>query len=225
MARTLRGVIFDLDGVIVDSHSAHQQAWKTFFRSLGKEIAEHELLFVLEGRKREAILRHFLGDLTPEQVKDYGAKKEALFNDSVTELRTVDGVLEFLDRLEGAGLPLALASSASRSRARYILEQLDLDRRFRVVVTGDDVIKGKPDPAIFHLAAGGLKIDPEDILVCEDAVAGVAAAKVAGMKCLGIATAGRGPLLKKAGADWVVPDFTSARLDDLRSLFDQSASA
>lgn len=219
----LKGVIFDLDGVIVDSHPAHKQAWKTFFQSIGKDVTEDDLLFVLEGRKREDILRHFLGDLTEEQVKHYGAKKEALFRNSVQDLKTIDGLGEFLEQLKTAAMPMALASSASRSRAEYMLDALGLKRSFRVIVSGDDVDKGKPDPTIFRLAASGLGLSAENVLVCEDAVAGVEAAKFAGMKCLAIAASGRGPLLRKAGADKVVPDFTMADLDDLRGLFVQSA--
>jgi beta-phosphoglucomutase len=220
----LQAIIFDLDGVIVDSHPVHKHAWKAFFLSLGKDIPDHELSFVLEGQKREDILRHFLGDLTQEQVRYYGARKEALFRNSVQELKTIRGLPEFLDCLDAAAMPMALASSASRSRAGYMLEQLDLKRRFRVIVTGDDVAKGKPDPTIFRLAAQGLNVEPENILVCEDAVSGVEAAKQAGMKCLAIAANGRGPLLKKAGADRVVPDFTLASLADLRRLFGESVS-
>jgi HAD superfamily hydrolase (TIGR01549 family) len=215
----LRAVIFDLDGVIVDSHPAHKQAWKTFFLSLGKEVSDNDLLFVLEGQKRDAILRHFLGDLSDDEVKCYGARKEALFRGSAQELKTVAGFAAFFDSLQSAGLPVALASSASHGRAEYILNQLDLKRRFRAIVTGDDVADGKPDPAIFHLAARGLDVSPEDILVCEDAVSGVEAAKRAGMKCLAIAANGRGPLLKNAGADCVVPDFTRTSLAELRGLF------
>lgn len=219
----LAGVIFDLDGVIVDSHPAHKRAWKRFFQSIGKEVSNEDLAFVLEGRKREDILRHFLGDLSEEQVRHYGAKKEELFRGSAQELKTIDGLPDFLEQLEAAGLPLALASSASRSRAEYMLKGLELKARFEVIVTGDDVAKGKPDPAIFQLAARGLGLGPENLLVCEDAVSGVEAAKVAGMKCLAIAANGRGPLLKQAGADVVVPDFTEARLHELRGLFEQPA--
>jgi beta-phosphoglucomutase len=215
----LEAVIFDLDGVIVDSHAAHQQAWKTFLLSVGKDASEEQLQFVLEGHKREAILRHFLGDLSEDQVRHYGARKEALFKDSVPELKTILGVGEFLAQCEDSGLRLALASSASRRRAEYILEHLDMKRRFRVVLTGDDVKDGKPDPSIFRLAAHGLQVDPASVLVCEDAVCGVEAAKNAGMKCLAIAANGRGPLLKKAGADCIVPDFKAAKLDELRQLF------
>jgi len=216
----LQAVIFDLDGVIVDSHSAHRRAWKTFLRSMGKDASDKQLEFVLEGHKRETILRHFLGDLNEDQVKHYGARKEALFKDAAPELKTVAGVHEFLTQCEDSGLQLALASSASRRRAEYILDHLDLKRRFSVVLTGDDVDQGKPDPAIFRLAARGLNSDPARVLVCEDAVCGVEAAKSAGMKCLAIAANGRGPLLEKAGADRIVPDFTAADLEDLRKLFE-----
>lgn len=216
----LQAVIFDLDGVVVDSHPAHLRAWKIFFQSLGKEVSGQELEFVLEGRKREDILRYFLGDLTADQVKEYGARKEALFRDSQPEINAILGLPEFLDHLEAAQLPLAVASSASRGRAAFMLEQLDLKRRFRVIVTGDDVSAGKPDPAIFRLAARRLGIAAENILVCEDAVYGVEAAKKAGMKCLAIAANGRQPLLEQAGADCVLPDFRSAVLADLQALFD-----
>ena len=216
----LQAVIFDLDGVIVDSHAAHQQAWRAFLRSVGKEASEEELGFVLEGHKREAILRHFLGDLSEDQVIHYGARKEALFKDSVPELKTILGLGEFLAQCEDFGLPLALASSASRRRVEYILDHLDLKRRFPVVVTGDDVDSGKPDPTIFRLAARDLSVDAASILVCEDAVCGVQAAKAAGMKCLAIAANGRGPLLQKAGADHIAPDFTATNLEDLGKLFE-----
>lgn len=215
----LQAVIFDLDGVVVDSHPAHQCAWKAFFRSLGRELSDRELSFVLEGRKREDILRHFLGELGPEELKDYGARKEAIFRGSQMTIKTIPGLLEFLETLEAAALPLALASSAGGGRAAYMLEQLDLTRRFRAVVTGDDVRIGKPDPAVFLLAARRLGVSAENILVCEDAVCGVEAAKSAGMKCLAIAANGRGPLLERAGADQVLADFTSARLPELRGLF------
>ena len=215
----LEGVIFDLDGVIVDSHPAHKQAWRTFFQSIGKQVSEDDLGFVLEGRKREDILRHFLGDLSEEQVKHYGAAKEALFRDSVQELKTIQGLDGFLDQLTQAEIPIALASSASRHRAEYMLEQLGLRPLFKAVITGDDVVKGKPDPALFVLAAQGIEVHPAKALVCEDAVAGVQAAKAAGMRCLAIASNGRGPVLQKAGADMVVPDFTDIRLEILRPLF------
>jgi beta-phosphoglucomutase len=215
----LRALIFDLDGVIVDSHPAHKRAWKEFFASLGKEFSDEELEFVVEGKKREDILSHFLGDLTEQQIKDYGAQKDTLFRNSAADLKPIPGVERFLDEVVATGLSAALASSASRDRVEYLLRQLGFREHFQVIVTGDDVTRGKPDPKIFQLAATHISTSPADILVCEDAVNGVEAAKAAGMKCLAIAANGRGPILKKAGADKVIPDFTAARLEELKLLF------
>jgi HAD superfamily hydrolase (TIGR01509 family) len=214
-------VIFDLDGVIVDSHPAHKHAWKALLRSFGIEVPDTELAFVLEGQTREDILRHFLGDLTPGQVQRYGARKDAILKESSLELNTINGLPEFIAQVEAAGLAIALGSSASRRRVKDTLERLDLKRCFDVMVTGDDVVKGKPDPAIFCHAARGMGVAPENILVCEDAVAGVEAAKAVGMKCLAIAADGRSHILQRAGADRVVPDFTSVSVEDLRRLFGQ----
>lgn len=215
----LTALILDMDGVVVDSHPAHMRAWRLFLASVGKEVSNEELEFVLEGRKREDILQHFLGELTDEQVRQYGARKEALFKNGASEIRPVNGLHDFLGHVTSAGLAMALASSGSRARVEYTLRQLDFRDWFQAVVTGDDVARGKPDPALFLLAADRMQVRPDEVLVCEDAVNGVEAAKAAGMRCLAIAANGRGPLLEKAGADRVIPDFIGTNLDDLRGLF------
>jgi beta-phosphoglucomutase len=215
----LQGVIFDLDGVIVDSHPAHKRAWKSFFASVGIDVADRELEVVLEGQKRKDILEHFLGELSDEEVARYGAAKDSLFRQHIGQVQTVRGFSEFAHQVEEAGIPIAVGSSASRNRTEYMLEQFRLSERFGAVITGDDVEKGKPDPAIFQLAAHELGVEPGNVLVCEDAANGVAAAKAAGMKCLAIAANGRGPILRRAGADKVVPDFSAISLEQARSLF------
>jgi beta-phosphoglucomutase len=215
----LGGVIFDFDGVIADSHPAHMQAWKALLLSKGKEIDDAALSFVREGAKREEILRHFLGELTPDQVTSYGAEKDKLFQARASELKLVRGFAEFLLQVDALGLPSAVATSGSRGRVEQALQTFNLRSRFRAVMTSEDVGRGKPDPALFLLAAQALQVDPGCILVCEDAVAGVVAAKSAGMKCVGIAANGREPMLKQAGADLVVEDFTHIHLDDITQLF------
>lgn len=213
------GVIFDFDGVIMDSHPAHMQAWKTFLHSRGKIVSDSELSFVQEGAKREEILEYFLGELTPEQIASYGAEKDKLFQTHASELKLVPGFAEFLLQLDAAALPSAVATSGSRARVEQALKAFNMHSRFHVVMTAEDVGRGKPDPALFLLAAQGLQVEPSRILVCEDAVAGVVAAKSAGMKCLGIAASGREYVLKEAGADMVVEDFSHTNLDDVRQLF------
>ncbi len=204
----LSAIIFDMDGVVIDSHPIHRKSWRLFLRSVGKEVTESELDFVLEGTKREDILRHFLGDLDERQLYEYGQQKEALFRQQAVAIEPIQGATEFISNVTGCGLPAALASSGSKNRVHYILDRLGIGHQFRVIVTGDDVKHGKPDPAIFRLAAKRLGINPSQALVFEDAVAGVQAASSAGMTCIGVAQGPRRQLLKAAGAHDVVSDFS-----------------
>lgn len=215
----LKGIIFDLDGVIVDSHAAHKKAWQGLLRALGRDVDDAALEFVMEGRKRVEILRHFLGDANEEDVRRYGGWKDELFSKVEHEVKTVPGVAEFVKDAKAAGLALAVGTSAGRRRAQKMLQRFGLASHFAIVVTGDEVRAGKPDPEIFLRAASGLGIAPEYLLVCEDAACGVQAARGAGMKCLGVAANGRRALLESAGADWVVDDFEQVGLDQLKAEF------
>jgi HAD superfamily hydrolase (TIGR01509 family) len=209
-----------MDGVLIDSHPLHKRAWREFLRSFGREVSDAELDFVLDGRKREEILRHFLGkDLSPEWVRAYGLKKDELFRKVADELAIVAGVDEFLAALSRAQVPMAVATSASKSRACSMLDRLKLLPYFLAVVTGDDVPAGKPNPTIFRKAAEPLGADPANVLVVEDAVSGVKAGKAAGMKCLGIAAAGRAHMLWDAGADHVIPNYSGLQVSDIQQLF------
>jgi len=220
----LAGIIFDFDGVIVDSHPVHMQAWKALFAAMGNAPDDEELSYVMEGAKREEILRRFLGELTPEQIELYGAEKERLYQARASELKLVQGFAEFLQQTTAAGVPVAVATSGSRQRVERTLDAFGLLNRFHAIVTAEDVARGKPNPALFHLAARRLQVDADQILVCEDAVAGVAAAKNAGMKCMAIAANGRRKLLQEAGADLVIEDFTQTGLDNVKQLFAQPAA-
>jgi|ERR1044071_9194659 HAD superfamily hydrolase (TIGR01509 family) len=220
----LAGIIFDFDGVIVDSHPVHMQAWKALFVAMGKAPDDEELAFVMEGAKREEILRRFLGDLTPEQIERYGAEKERLYKARASKLKLVSGVAGFLKQVDAAGVPLAIATSGSRRRVEGTLDAFGLLSRFHTIVTAEDVARGKPDPALFYLAASRLRVAADQTLVCEDAVAGIAAARNAGMKCMAIAAKGRRKLLQEAGADLVIEDFTETRLGNVRRLFAQPST-
>jgi len=215
----LKGVIFDMDGVLIDSHPVHKRAWRKFFDSLGLTVTDEQLDFVLDGRKKEDILRHFLGDLSDEQLRLYGHQKESLFREEASAIDPVEGALEFLSELTKAGIEFALASCGSKSRVNFILRHLRIYDQFAAIVTADDVECGKPDPDIFRKAADRLGSPYSDLLVCEDAISGVQAAKAAGIRCLGIADHARAEELLEAGADHVVPNFASTSLPELRQLF------
>jgi beta-phosphoglucomutase len=213
--RGIRGVVFDMDGVIVDSHPAHRRAWKQFLQSVGFDASEQELDFILDGRKREEILRHFLGDLSAEQVRHYGRRKDEMLRRLINGLRPVEGVVQLLASLRQAGLKTAIATSGGTARTLGSLCELGLIDYFDAIVTGDDVRKGKPDPSIYRLAAQRLAEDPTDLLAIEDAASGVESAIRAGMGCIGIAPADRAEGLRVAGASSVVPDLRSLSFADL----------
>lgn len=214
----LGGMIFDLDGVIADTHPIHRRAWRQLLAERGQQVSEEELDFVLEGRKREEILRHFLGNLSAAETLNYGRRKDKLFRQFLPELKCISGLINLLCELESATIPVAVATSAGRDRALLVLEKLGLAGCFRAILTAEDTLNGKPDPSILYLALEAMRVPAQQTLVAEDSEAGVRAAKSAGMKCLAIATPARGVRLSQAGADRVVPNFQETTLADLQSL-------
>jgi HAD superfamily hydrolase (TIGR01509 family) len=215
----LRGVVFDMDGVIIDSHPAHRLAWKALLQSLGNETSDEELDFILDGWKRAEILKHFLGELTPEQIEEYGNRKAELLQKHNHSVQPIPGVVEFLGDLAEAGIRMGISTSASRKRALGTLEALGLARYFHTIVTGDDVAAGKPDPALYQSAAERMQESPRHLIAVEDAASGVKSARAAGMRCLGVASGPRAHMLQAAGADPIIPDFLSFSLIQLEACF------
>jgi len=214
----LEGVIFDMDGVLIDSHPVHRIAWHRFLASVGKNVSDEQLDFILEGRRREEILRHFLGDLPEGIVAEYGQRKEDFFQETFKEVRFIPGIEVFLDELRAARIKTGIATSASAYRTQRTLELLKLEDRFVAVITGDDVSSGKPDPSVYRLAAERMNLAPRQLLVLEDAPSGVQAAKAAGMRCFGVSSNGRTEALRQAGADYVIPDFVDLSVTRLLQL-------
>ncbi|MFZ0279953.1 MAG: HAD family phosphatase [Candidatus Sulfotelmatobacter sp.] len=217
-AGQLRGVIFDMDGVLVDSHGVHRRAWRLFFQTLGRDVPESELDFILDGRKRGDILRHFLGNCPDPELEEFGRRKDCIFRQMRLEIPPVPGVVRFVRELRGSGTALALATSASRSRARSTLAELGLLNCFAEVVTGEDVLLGKPDPSIYRLACKRLGIASDRLLAVEDAISGIRAATGAGLRCVGVALHETPEKLTAAGAAHVVQDFETVSLQELECI-------
>jgi beta-phosphoglucomutase family hydrolase len=182
----VKAVLWDLDGVLVDSAPFHFQAWRELLASLGRELGEADFRRTF-GLRNDAILRDLVGDLAPAEVERLAARKEELFRRAALgNIVPLPGALALLRLLHERGFKLALVSSTPHGNIDLILGSLGVEAAFDVIVGEEDVSQGKPDPEGFLLAAKRLRAPPEECVVIEDAPVGVEAAKRGGMRCVGV---------------------------------------
>jgi HAD superfamily hydrolase (TIGR01509 family) len=201
----LRAVIFDLDGVVADSHPIHEMAWKTLLVEQGIDSAHLDFLYA--GYPRKAILRHYLGAIEPSEMERLGKRKDELYAIAANKLNTKPGIPRVLSQLNAEGILCALATSAGRVRTDESLERFGITKYFSAIVTGEEPGAPKPAPDIFVLTGEKLGVSAGQCVVVEDSVAGVLAARAAGMRCVGYAPAERLGELAEAGADDLIADF------------------
>lgn len=200
-------VLWDLDGVLVDTARFHYLAYRRLMAELGRHLPE-ERFRPLFGLRNDAILRDLLGELPAQRIRELARRKEEHFRRLVAgNVRPLPGAAELVRLLRERGLPQAIVSSTPRPNIDLVLASLGLAEAFREIVAEEDVRRGKPDPEGFLLAARRLGVPPAGCVVLEDAPQGVAAARAAGMRCLAVATTR--PRRALAQADLVVD-----RLDD-----------
>jgi beta-phosphoglucomutase len=211
-------LIFDMDGTLVHNMPIHNQAWQDTLAEAGVQIDLDEFNRATTGKKTPEILRMTLGpQLNDSEMAYWGERKEALYRKRFACCREpLPGLLDLLEQAQTLGLPMAVASAAPPDNITFILDELDLRRHFQAVVGGEDVQHGKPNPEIFLKSARILGVEPENCLVFEDALAGIEAARRAGMDAVMICTtidaqevAGQPHVLR------AVPDFTHLDLETL----------
>jgi beta-phosphoglucomutase len=202
-------LIFDLDGVVVDSMPIHELAWQRYLELLGIEASG--IASRMHGRRNDEIVRDFLGpEADPREVFAHGAAKERLFRELLRARlgeHLVPGIAAWLERAGDA--PVALATNAERANIDFVLDGANLRPYFQAIVDGSQVSRPKPAPDIYLRAAGELGIAPRNCIVFEDSPVGVAAARAAGMRVVGVLTQAS-PLY---GIALAVPDFTDPSLD------------
>jgi len=210
--RRVRGVIFDMDGVLCESEPFICRAARQMFKELyDLEVQPEDFRpFVGTGEAR------FIGGPAEKYGLDIDIDKAKSRTYKIYlhlirgRLKPTIGAREFIDWCRQLGLKLAVATSADMVKMRGNLREINLPAGlFDAVVTGEQITRKKPAPDVFVLAASELGLRPDECLVVEDAVAGVQAAKSAGAKCLGLTTSFSEGELLSAGADWVAPDFAS----------------
>jgi beta-phosphoglucomutase len=182
-------LIFDMDGVIIDSNPMHCATWAAFNRRYGLETTE-EMLRWMYGKRNDQIIRHYFGEgLGAEEVDARGQAKEQLYREMTaghTEEMLVPGLRAFLERHRD--LPMAVGSNAGPQNVAFVLEETGLRPYFRVVVDGHQVHKPKPHPDLYLRAAELLETESANCIVFEDSHSGAAAALAAGMRVIGLRT-------------------------------------
>src|SRR5262245_792426 len=187
-----RGVLWDLDGTLVDSGDFHFQSWQVVMAREGMALSR-ETFQQSFGQKNDRILRDWLGpSVAPDKIRQVGDDKEAEYRRLARAhgLTPLPGAREWVARLRRDGWRQAIASSAPRENIDVMLDLIGLGGAFEVIVSAEDVTRGKPDPQVFLTAAERLDVRPPRAVVVEDAEAGVEAARRAGMKCIGVARSG-----------------------------------
>jgi beta-phosphoglucomutase len=183
----IRAFLFDLDGVIVDSMPVHVRAWKEYLRRHG--LPADELQERMHGRRNDEIVAAYWGALPPDENFAHGAAKEALFRELIApvfERHLVPGAREFVREITGRAV--GLGSNAERANIDFTLERAGLRECFAAIVDGHQVARAKPDPEIYLRLAQSFGVAPGECLVFEDSVAGVTAARAAGMRVVGVDT-------------------------------------
>ncbi len=207
-------LIFDMDGVIIDSNFLHREAWQVYNRRFGIETTE-AMQRRMYGRRNDEIVRDFFGEgLSEEEIAEHGAAKERLYREMMAPLlqqSLVPGVAQFLQERNGA--PTGVGSNAERANIDFVLDGVrigdtPLRRCFSAVVDGGQVNRPKPAPDVYLRAAQLLGSDPRNCVVFEDSVAGVEAALAAGARVAAICTTDRE--FKNIGV--AVDDFRSPEL-------------
>ncbi|MBU2535239.1 MAG: beta-phosphoglucomutase family hydrolase [Chloroflexota bacterium] len=214
----LEAVIWDMDGVIADTAPFHFQAWQEVFGKrkvpYSREVFQRNF-----GKRNDIIVRSIVGEGYPEnEIEAILVEKEGLFRAKAAgNIQPIPGALGLIDELKEYGVKVALATSSPIENGQFVTRQLGIEDSFDVTVWGREVTEGKPSPQIFLLAAERLKVDPGNCVVIEDAVAGVAAAKRAGMKCLAVTNSHPGEKLGEA--DRVVDSLEYVSVADLAAIF------
>ena len=217
-----RAVIWDLDGVIADTGPYHCLAWQHVFGQRGVSFTEEHFMSHF-GQRNDTIIRDTVGaDISQAELDTIANEKEATYRRLIADnIESLPGAVELLGLLREHGVKSAIASSAPPENVQVITRGLGIEDCFQAIACGREVIEGKPSPQIFLLAASKLEIPPGNCVVIEDAVAGVAGAKQAGMKCVAVANSHHRNSLKEA--DLIVDTLEAVSVSELARLFGPAA--
>lgn len=189
MKQQIRGVIFDMDGVVVNNHHFHFKAWMEFAQKYKFPLNESIYRTEFNGKTNSDLFKKIFGDISELQIEQYSIEKESnyrkLYKD---EMNPHIGLVAFLTHLKANHFKIALGTSAPKPNVDFTLDNLNLRKFFDVILDSSDVTKGKPDPEVYLRCSERLMLSPDKCLVFEDSIAGLMSGKYAGCQIVGVAT-------------------------------------
>lgn len=210
-------IIFDMDGVIVDTNVFHKKAIHQFCRKYGFELTEEQLRTSVYGRTNKDWITNLFGTLSTEQLHYYADEKEQLFRDLYApHITPVKGLVAFLEKIVNASIPRAIATSAPRANVDFVLDKTKLGKYFNTILDERMVTHGKPNPEIYLKTALALGFPNDRCVVIEDSLSGVIAGVKSGSKVIGITTTHTREELTEAS--FVINDFDELSLSDLTDI-------
>jgi beta-phosphoglucomutase family hydrolase len=205
-------VIFDMDGVLVDNAYFHERAFAEYFSHFGTQLAPE-----MFGRGNEELMAELFPDESKERHRELAVGKEAYYRQIYEPyIKPVAGLIELLNELKNDNILVAVGSSAPIENIDFVLDKLQIRDFFDTIVIAAMVERAKPAPDIYLKAAELLNVKPENCLVFEDALAGIASARAAKMKIVGVATSL--PKERLYETDKIINDFTEITIDEIKQL-------
>jgi len=216
------GVIFDMDGVIMDNNTYHEAAWRDFCEKHGIRLTDEELHEHVFGRVAKDTLEFiFKKELKSEAIDRFVEEKEIIYRSIYRhQIRPLDGLIKLLDDLKINNIPMAMATSAPPGNVLFTFSYLPIESYFNHLLNASHISRGKPDPEIYIKAIQYLALPPENCVVFEDSISGVRAALGAGAKVIGVSTTHEAGELK--GVIKVIPDFKEMTYMELLTLVHRS---
>ena len=207
----IKGIIFDMDGVVVDNHQYHFKTWMALSKKYNFELNAQIYRDHYNGKTNSDLMRMIFGQLSDPELKKYSDEKEDNYQSLyLAHMKAHTGLLDFLSYLQQKNIRIALGTSAPTKNVDFTLDTLDIRSYFEAIVDGTQVQRGKPDPQVYQLCAMRLGLDPKDCVVFEDSLAGLESGSLAGCKIVGVATSHEVQELK-IKTEFVIHDFTEAK--------------
>jgi len=220
MAIKPEAIIFDLDGTLIDNNRYHIDAWKVFYKKIGREFSMDEYKNNMNGRINRDIFRYLFGnEISAEEIERLTEEKEGLYRELYApHIQPIAGLLPFLKQIKEAGIPIAIATSGLPKNIAFMFEHITMRHFFDDIIDATFITNSKPHPEIFLKAAAAVHANPQNCIAFEDSVAGVRSAKAAGMKVIGLTTTHTAEDLHEA--DRIIEDYTYINMNGIMQLME-----